>query len=74
MSFGKNTLLMSFALIGFLVGTVAYYAIGWLITYSGAWILYIPIPIFGPAFLSGVAGAVMSVIFVYIAAHFMADK
>ncbi len=72
MSLGKNTLLLSFALMGFLLGTVAYYALNWLIAYGGSWILWIPIPVFGPAFMSGIAGSILSVALVYIAAHFSA--
>ena len=74
MSLSKNTLLLSFALVGFLLGTVAYYAIGWIVTYSGAWILWLPIPVLGPAFMSGIAGSVLSVILVYLAAHFSVEK
>jgi len=74
MAFNKSTLLLSFALMGFLVGTIGYYALNWLITYSGVWILYIPLPIFSPAFMSGIAGSLLSIVFVYIAAHFMVEK
>ena len=74
MSFSKNTLLLSFAFIGFLVGSVAYFAVEWLIINWGAWILYIPFPSFGPGFMSGIAGSILSVIAVLIAAHFSAEK
>ena len=74
MSLSKNTLLLSFALVGFLLGTIAYYAFSWIIAYSGAWVLYVPIPVFGPAFMSGIAGSILSVILVHIAAHFSAEK
>jgi len=74
MSLGKNTLLLSLALVGFLLGTIAYYAFSWIITYSSSWVLYLPVPVFGPAFMSGIAGSILSVILVYITAHFSAEK
>jgi len=74
MALSKNTLLLSFAFMGFLIGSVGYFAINWIITNSGPWILYIPFPVLGPMFMSGIAGSILSVIAVLIATHFSAEK
>ena len=71
MSFGKNALMASFAFIGFLAGTALYAVFNWIVVNStAAGILYIPVPIFAPWFMSGLGGAFMSVILVLVVSHF----
>ena len=76
MAFGKNKLLLSFALIGFLVGSVAYFVFDWLIINSN--IALQPVPILeiisAPWFLSGIAGSFLSVIAVYASTYFSGEK
>ena len=71
MSFGKNALMASFAFIGFLAGTVLYAVLNWIvINSSAAGVLYIPIPVFAPWFMAGLAGALIAVLFLFVASHF----
>ena len=72
MSFDKTKLLLSFAILGFLIGSTTYYAFNWLIISNAIGILPIPILdiIYAPWFLSGIAGSLLSVIIIYLAARF----
>ena len=72
MSFDRSKLLLSFAFIGFLVGTAGYFFFDWIITNSGS--ALIPIPVFAPWFMSGIAGSLLAIVAVYIAAKFTADR
>jgi len=72
MAFDRTKLLLSFAFIGFLFGSAAYFLFNWIIINMG--ILYIPFPIMAPWFLSGIAGSLLAMITVYVAAHFSAQK
>ncbi len=70
MSFDRTKLVLSFALIGFLVGSSGYFLLNWILVNSTPGILYVPVPIFAPWFLSGIAGSLLSVIAIYIFANF----
>ena len=74
MAFGKKKLLLSFALFGFLVGVAAYFVFDWIIINSAFGILYIPVPVFAPWFMSGIAGSVLAVISIYLTAHVSTQK
>lgn len=74
MSFDRTKLLLSFAFIGFLVGSAGYFLFNWILINSAAGILYLPFPVFAPWFMSGIAGSLLTVIAVYVAAHFSAQK
>ena len=74
MAFDRTKLLLSFALVGFLVGSAAYFVFDWIIINSALGIFYMPVPIFAPWFLSGIAGSLLSVIAVYVAARFSGEK
>ncbi len=74
MSFGKTKLLFSFAFLGFLVGSAAYYVFDWLIVNS----MLRPIPLLeiltAPWFLSGIAGSFLSIAIVYASTYFANDN
>ncbi len=75
MSFGRNALIASFAFIGFLIGTGLYAVLNWIVVNStAAGVLYLPIPIFAPWFMSGLAGALMAVLLVAVISHFARDN
>jgi hypothetical protein len=74
MSFGKNKLLLSFAFIGFLLGSALYFVFDRLIANTTMYPVPILEIILKPWFLSGIAGSFLSVIAVFIAAHFSAQK
>ncbi len=79
MAFGRTKLLLSFALLGFLVGSATYLVFNWIITNSAIGIVYVyPTPILevisAPWFLSGIAGSLLSVIVIYVSAHFSGEK
>ena len=73
MSFGKTALMASFAFLGFLVGSALYLVISWVIINGAAGVLYVPVPIFAPWFMAGLAGSLMSVIFVFVISHFSGE-
>lgn len=70
MSFDRTKLLLSFAFIGFLVGSAVYVLFDWIIMHSAMGILYLPVPVFAPWFMSGIAGSLLSMMAVYVAVHF----
>ena len=79
MAFGRTKLLFSFALLGFLVGSVTYLVFNWIITNSAIGIIYIyPTPISeiisAPWFMSGAAGSLLSVIIIYVSARFSGEQ
>ena len=79
MAFGRTKLLLSFALLGFLVGSATYLVFNWIITNSAIGIIYIyPTPILevisAPWFMSGIAGSILSVIIIYVSARFSGEK
>ena len=79
MAFGRTKLLLSFALLGFLVGSATYLVFNWIITNSAIGIIYIyPTPILevisAPWFMSGIAGSLLSVIIIYVSARFSGEK
>ena len=75
MAFGRTKLLLSFALFGFLLGTVTYFVFDLLIIKSIVGLRPVPIVeiISAPWFLSGIAGSFLSVATVYASAHFSRD-
>ena len=74
MSFGRTKLLLFFSFMGFLLGSTGYYIFNWIAVNSKPEILYIPIPVFAPWFLSGIAGSFLSIIAISIAARFSESK
>jgi len=76
MSFDKTKLLLSFALLGFLIGSTTYYAFNWLIVSNTIGILPVPIVdiLLAPWFLSGIAGSLLSIIIIYLAARFSSKE
>jgi len=74
MSFDRSKMLLAFAFIGFTVGTVTYFFFDWIIKNSAFGVLYLPIPVFAPWFMSGMAGSLLSVAAIYVAARYSAKK
>jgi len=72
MAWSKTTLISTFAILGFLLGSVSYFAINWMIENNWVWIFSIPLPqlIASPGFISGLAGSLLAVIAIYVYAHF----
>jgi hypothetical protein len=70
LSFGKGKLLLSFALLGFLIGSSGYMGLSWLMANS-----YIQLPPFNELllsnwFISGIIGSMLSILLVVTYAHF----
>lgn len=70
MSLDKTKLLISFAIGGFLLGSVAYTFFSWLFATTLIWPFPILATILSPWFLSGIAGSLLVVTIVYFAARF----
>ncbi len=74
MSFGRNKLLITFAFLGFLLGSVVYFAFDWIaLNYSLG-----PFPILAiissPWFLSGIAGSLLSVVVLFVSTQVSRDN
>ena len=76
MASGKSKLLFSFAILGFFVGSAAYFGFEWLTTNNMMIISSVPITqvLFAPWLISGVAGAVLSLIAISVFSHFSTEK
>jgi len=72
MAFGKTKILMTFALFGFFIGAIAYLIVSWFTTNN--LLRFTPIPIMelilAPWFISGTAGATLSIFIVIILARY----
>jgi len=76
MAWSRTKLMTSVAFFGFLIGTIVYFAFEWLTSNGVIYIASIPIAgvIFSPWFISGIAGALISIVAIYIYAHFSPQK
>lgn len=76
MAWSRTKLMTSAALFGFLMGTIIYFAFEWLTNNGVIYIASAPISgiIFSPGFISGIAGALISLIAIYTYAHFSPQK
>ena len=76
MSFGKTKLFVSFALLGFLIGSAAYYVFDWVL--ANLSIVLWPIPILeiitAPWFISGIAGSLLLMAVLLVSARFTGEK
>jgi len=75
MAWGRKKLMSSFALMGFFIGTMAYLLFEWLAANSFFYIFSIPLTqiLFSPWFISGIVGALISIIAIYAFAHFSSE-
>lgn len=74
MALGKSGLMLSFAFVGFLLGSVAYLLLDWIIVNGINLVLYIPIPVFAPWFAAGLAGSAISIIMLYAVSKITRDN
>jgi len=76
MAWSRTKLMTSVALFGFLMGAIVYFAFEWLINNGVIYIASVPISgiIFSPWFISGIAGALISLIAIYTYAYFSPQK
>ena len=76
MSFGKTKLLLSFAILGYLIGATAYFAFDWILAHTAIGIQPFPIMtvLTAPWFISGIAGALLSMAVLYVSARFSSDN
>ena len=69
---GRTKILTIFALLGFVIGTTAYFVFNWFITHNLIKITAIPVIdiLLSPWFISGLAGAILAItilaVFAYI--------
>lgn len=75
---GRVKVLSIFALLGFVVGSVGYFAIDWIATHHIFVVSVSTVPLWevlvAPWFLSGLAGSALSVIFVTAAARITPER
>ena len=64
--------LISFA--GFLLGSIAYVILDWIIVNGASMVLYIPVVTFAPWFVAGLAGSVISVLMLYLISSIKKEK
>ena len=69
MAFERTKLLVSFALLGFLIGAGGYHFINWFIANSGFHIPPIADIVFSPWFVSGFTGSLLAVLIVVVTSH-----
>jgi len=69
MAFEKTKLLVSFAFLGFLVGSGSYFFFNWFIVNSGIEFPPLAEIIFSPWFVSGFTGSLLSVLIVAVFSH-----
>ena len=69
MAFERTKLLVSFAFLGFLVGSGSYYFFNWLIVNSGIQVPPLAEILFSPWFVSGLTGSLLSVSVVVVFSH-----
>jgi len=76
MSFGRTKLLVSFAFLGFFIGTAAFYAFDWLLNNTAMGTYQTPIleMVTRPWFLSGIGGSILSVVVLFVSAKFLTEK
>jgi len=76
MTLGRTTLLIGFAFLGFLLGSVAYMAFDWIFVNAAIGIQPVPILtiLSAPWFISGIAGSLLSIAILYVSARHLGDK
>jgi hypothetical protein len=74
MAFDRTKLLVSFAFLGFLVGSGSYYFINWFVINSGIHLPPIADIVFSPWFVSGFTGSLLSILVITIFSHLARRK
>jgi len=76
MEFGRTKLLLAFALLGFFIGTFAYYIFDWVVLNASLKIQPVPILeiLTAPWFISGIVGSFLAMGALYLTARFTGDK
>jgi len=74
MAFERTKLLISFALLGFLVGTASYFFFNWLLVNSAIQLPPLVEVLFSPWFFSGITGSILSVLIVTVFAHLTKEE
>jgi|GEM_PF-3554083 len=69
MAYERTKLLVSFAFLGFLIGTASYFFFNWLIINIGIQIPPLAEIIFSPWFISGFTGSLLSILIVTVFSH-----
>ncbi len=69
MAFDRTKFLISFAFLGFLIGSGSYYLINWLVINSGINLPPIADIVFSPWFVSGFTGALLSILIITVFSH-----
>lgn len=69
MAFDKTKLLVSFAFLGFIIGSGSYYFINWFLANSGLHLPPIADIIFSPGFVSGFTGSLISILIITVFSH-----
>ena len=68
---GRTKILTIFALIGFVIGTTAYFVFNWFVTHNLIKITAISVVdiLLSPWFISGLAGAILAITILAVFAH-----
>jgi len=69
MAFDRTKLLITFAFLGFLVGSGSYHFINWFVTNSGFTLPPIADIVFSPWFVSGFTGSLLSIVVITVFSH-----
>lgn len=69
MAFERTKMLVSFAFLGFLLGSGGYYFINWFILNSGIQLPPLAEIIFSPLFVSGFTGSLLSILLITVFSH-----
>jgi H+/Cl- antiporter ClcA len=69
MAFDRTKLLISFAFLGFLLGSGGYYFFNWFLINSGIRLPPIADIVFSPLFVSGFTGSLLSILVITIFSH-----
>ena len=66
----------SFAVFGFLLGTITYFVFNWFATNGIVYVASVPISeiILSPWFISGIVGSLISIAVIYLYAHFAGQE
>jgi len=75
MAFGLSKIMLSISIFGFILGTAAYFVFNWFVTNNIIFVTYVPVIsiVFAPWFISGIAGAILSLLIVYIFGRYSSD-
>ena len=69
MAFDRTKLLISFALLGFIIGSGGYYFVNWFLINSGFSLPPVADVVFSPWFVSGFTGSLMSMLIIIVFSH-----